>query len=73
METEMTYDFKFMQELMWSIVVAVAFAIGQILLEFDPSKITDWRLWAVSAAGGIARMVGGVLVAKFSNSKVSSS
>lgn len=43
------------QELVLALVVAAAMALLQILVEFDPSEIKDWRLWAISLASSCIR------------------
>lgn len=58
----MEYRFKLGSELVWAIVVAAILALGQILITLKPEDITNWRLWAVTGAGAVARAVGGAIV-----------
>lgn len=59
----MQYKFKAVEEAFWVIVVAVAFALAQALLTFEPEKITDWRTWAIALAGSLVRAAAGALLA----------
>lgn len=59
----MDYQFKPNQELLWAVYTALVLAIGQILVDFEPETITDWRFWAINAAGALARAVGATIIA----------
>lgn len=59
----MNYQFRGGAELLWGIVVAVVVAGAQLLIDLHPETVTDWRFWAVTAAGALARAVGGAAVA----------
>ena len=37
--------------------IAAAIAAAQVFVDFDPATVTDWRTWAVSAAGAFVRPV----------------
>lgn len=67
----MTYNFKFFQELGWAAFIAAAIQLLQVLVLFDPSKITDWRTWAVALAAGCVRAAAGAAIAVFGAKKVS--
>lgn len=62
----MTYQFKVSQELLWTIFTAAVLAVAQVFLIFDPSEISDWRLWAIAAAGSVARAVAAAVIAALS-------
>ena len=58
----MPYEFKKWDELAWFVGMSMIIAILQALVVFEPDKITDWRLWSISLAGGAVRAgVGGAL------------
>jgi hypothetical protein len=48
------YTFKVTDELVWTLVVAAITPLLTALSQFDPDKITDWRVWGV---GIIAAMI----------------
>lgn len=60
----MTYDFKKLEELGWFAAVAAGLAVLQILVSFDPAKIGDWKLWAISLGGSAIRAAAGAIIAK---------
>lgn len=37
--------------------IAAGIAAAQVFVEWSPETITDWRTWAVSAAGAFVRPV----------------
>ena len=59
----MTYDFKKWPEFVWFIGVATVIAIAQILLDFRPETIQDWRLWTLSILGAGVRAGVAALIA----------
>ena len=59
----MTYQWKSLPEAYWSVLTALFVAAAQIAVEFDPSRITDWKVWAVAGAGALVRAAGGGLLA----------
>lgn len=61
----MNYEVKFGPELIWAVAVTVVLAVAQVFLTFDPSEITDWRLWAVSLLGGVVRAAAGAVIGYF--------
>jgi len=61
---DFSYEFKRWPEFAWAALVAAVIALGQIVITTDPSKVEDWKLWAITAAGALARAVGGALLAK---------
>lgn len=67
----MDYQFKPNQEIVWAIVTAAVLAIAQILMEFDPATIGDWRFWAINASGAVARAIGAAIVAYVTKRAVS--
>ena len=60
----MTYEFKRWDELAWAALVAAAVAVLQVLAAFDPAKVSDWRLWAVSLGAGALRAAAGALLTR---------
>ena len=51
----MKYNFKKSEELGWAVAVAVGIFVLDILIQFDPAVVTDWRAWAVAILGGTVR------------------
>lgn len=43
------------KEFLWAVSVAVATALLQVLVDFDPVKITDWKVWVVGVGAGLVR------------------
>lgn len=37
--------------------IAAAIGVAQVLTEFDPATVTDWRTWAVGLVGAFVRPV----------------
>jgi len=64
---DLSYEFKRWPELAWAALVAAVIALGQVVIATDPSKVEDWRLWAITAAGALARAAGGALLAKLTS------
>ncbi len=60
----MRYEFKHWPELLWGLAVAVMLGLAQMLIAFDPTTVEDWRLWAISLAGGVVRVFAGYIIAK---------
>lgn len=58
-----TYDFKFLAELGWIVVIAVGVAVLTVLVEFDPAAITDWKAWGMGIVGGAVRAGAGAALA----------
>lgn len=52
-----SYDFKRVDELVWALVTAAVIAAAQIVQETDFNAVTDWKIWAIAAAGAVARAV----------------
>lgn len=52
------YDFKKLEEFLWLVGVAIATALFQVLAEFNPEKITDWKIWAIGIGAGLVRAAG---------------
>lgn len=59
----MRYEFKRIDELLWAAAVAAAVAVLQALVSFEPERITDWRLWAISLVAGSVRAAAGAALA----------
>lgn len=59
----MRYEFKALEELGWFVLVAVATVVLQALVEFDPSRIDDWRAWAVGVGAAAVRAGAGAALA----------
>ena len=58
----MQYQFKLGPEIFWAIVIAAVLAVAQILVTLRPEEIADWRFWAITTAGAVARAAGGAIV-----------
>lgn len=58
------YDFKFWQELAWS--VGISFAIFILTAFLGSEDTTDWTVWAKTVALGGARSAAGIIIAAFS-------
>lgn len=54
----MDYKFKPVEELGWAVFTALLTFTATELVGFHPEDVTDWRRWAIVAAGGLARAVG---------------
>ncbi len=50
----MKYEFK-PEEIWWAVLTGVVIFAFQLLADFDPATITDWRVWGVAAVGGAVR------------------
>ena len=59
----MTYDFKKVQELLWSVGVAAAIAVVDIVRVQSFEAVTDWGSFAMILVGGGARAGAGAFVA----------
>jgi hypothetical protein len=51
----MRYDFKAVEEIGWAMAVGGGIFIFEILSQFEPETVTDWKTWAVSIGGGLVR------------------
>lgn len=63
----MTYTFKPI-ELFWAALTAVVTVILQALISFDPTQITDFRLWAIGIGAGAVRAAAAALIVFFTKS-----
>lgn len=52
-----TYKVVWVQELLWAVVVAAVVFASQVLMEFDATKVEDWRAYATAFVSGIVRVV----------------
>lgn len=59
----MSYTFKVGPELLWAGLTAAVVALLQILLDFDPSAITDLRTWVIAGGAAIVRATAAGLLA----------
>ena len=64
------YQFKPRAEFMWAIINGALVAVAQLLVDFQPEIITDWRMWAITGVGAIARAVGVSLLAVIGKAKI---
>lgn len=55
----MTYRFKPLDELYWSVLTAGSIVLLTALVTLDPEAVADWRSWAVALGGGIVRASAG--------------
>lgn len=51
------YDYKKLQELGWMLATAAGTTLLQVLIDFDPAKVSDWKLWAISLGAGAVRAI----------------
>lgn len=49
------YNLKLREELVWGLIVAVTTYLLQVLVEFKPEIISDWRAWGIALAAGMVR------------------
>lgn len=66
----MTYNFKKLEEFGWFVAVSALTFAFTFFSDFNPDKISDWHLWAVSLGAGLVRAVAGAALAglaKFRN------
>lgn len=54
----MRYEFKWAQELFWAVLTACAFVLFEIMVSFEPDKVTDWGVWGIALAGALVRAAG---------------
>lgn len=47
------------------ILIAGTLGVAQVLVQFDPAAIVDWKTWAVSLVGAFIRPAAAYFVAKF--------
>ena len=59
----MDYQFEGLKEFGWFVGTAVATALFQLLVEFSPDKITDWRTWAIGIGAAALRAGAGAALA----------
>lgn len=52
------YEFKLKAEAGYAVFTAIAIALAELLISFDPNTVTDWKTYALSAVGAVARAVG---------------
>jgi hypothetical protein len=57
------YEFKSLEELAWFVLVAAATVLFQVLAEFDPSTIEDWRTWFIALGAAMVRAAAGAALA----------
>lgn len=55
----MTYRFKPLPELYWSVVTAAATVLLLELVGLNPDRVTDWRGWAVALGAAVIRAAAG--------------
>jgi hypothetical protein len=46
------------------LVTVALLAAFQVLVNFDPATINDWRAWAIALGGGVVRQVASGAVAR---------
>ena len=52
------YIIKLKEELAWAVSIALAMYLAQVMTNFDPEIITDWRTWGIAVGAGAVRAVG---------------
>ena len=55
----MTYKFRPLQELYWSLATMCGIVLFQAFLTLRPEEVNDWETWAVALGGALVRAVGG--------------
>ena len=53
----------------WFVLVPAITALMQVMIDFDPLKVTDWKLWAVSITGPVVRAVATATIAWFAKNR----
>ena len=53
------YNFRLVAELLMAGLVAGCIFVLEILVQFDPTVITDWKEWLDNIGGGLVRAVAG--------------
>ena len=46
------------------VLIAGAVGVAQVMVAFDPTKVTDWRTWLVALIGAFVRPAAAFVVAK---------
>lgn len=64
------YDVKFWQEAAWAVLIAVVVSLLQVLVDFDPAKIADFRVWVISLGAGAVRAAAIALLAWVGKAKL---
>lgn len=54
----MSYDFKRLPELGWAVGIAIALVLFQVLVDFDPETVENWKTWAVAVGAAGTRAAG---------------
>ena len=55
----MNYEFKWLPELIFALIVGSVIFIFKLFVAFEPEAISDWGTWAIIAGGGLTRAIGG--------------
>ena len=55
-------EFKFLQEVGWTIAIAVVVTLAWAAMTFDPAAVTDWTVWFAGVGGNIVRAVGTAII-----------
>lgn len=55
----MSYRFKALPELYWSVITSAATVLLLALVSFDPTTVNDWQTWAVALGAGMLRSAAG--------------
>ncbi len=64
------YNWKWGQELLWAVLIAVSTSLLQVLVDFDPAQVADWKLWAISLGAGSVRAAAVALLAMVGKAKL---
>ena len=64
------YSIKFWEEAGWAVLIAVVVSLLQVLIDFDPAKIVDFRVWAISLGAGAVRAAAIALLAWVGKAKM---
>jgi hypothetical protein len=54
----MDYKFKKLEELGWAAAIGAGIFGLQVLADFDPSTVTDWKTYAIASGAGALRAAG---------------
>ena len=64
------YQVRLSQELIWAVLTGAGIAFAQILVDFQPETVTDWKLWAVAGVGAIIRAIGVSVLAAIGKARI---
>lgn len=61
----MKYEWKAVQEVAWTVVVAAGIQVATVLVEFDPEAVlSDPKSWVIALVGSVIRAAAGAAIAR---------